>query len=134
MTWQSLPPRAKAWRAVHASWSVAQLGCLAYIWACVATRRRTYRTWASVAFLVTEGAALVVGHGNCPVGGLQAEWGDPVPFFELILPPRAAKAAIPVLTWISLAAIGGLVFRHPGLVARADPSRIGVNRRESPER
>jgi len=119
MTWQSLPPRAKAWRVAHASWSVAQLGCLAYIWACVVTRRRTLRVWASVAFLVTEGAALVVGHGNCPVGPLQAEWGDPVPFFELALPPRAAKAAIPVLTWISLAAIAGLVLRRPGLVGRA---------------
>lgn len=118
MSWQSLPPRAKAWRVVHASWSVAQLGCLAYIWACVVTGRRTYRAWASVAFLVTEGAALVVGHGNCPVGPLQAEWGDPVPFFELILPPRAAKAAIPALTWISLTAIAGLVFRRPGLVGR----------------
>lgn len=119
MTWHSLPLRAKAWRVVHGSWSVAQLACLAYIWACVLTGRRTYKTWASVAFLVTEGGALVVGHGNCPVGGLQAGWGDPVPFFELILPPRAAKAAIPALTWISLAAIAGLGLRRPGLVGRA---------------
>lgn len=119
VTWQSLPPRAKAWRVVHASWSVAQLGCLAYIWVCVVTGRRTHKVWASAAFLVTEGAALVVGRGNCPVGPLQAEWGDPVPFFELILPPHAAKAAIPVLTWISLAAIAGLVLRRPGLVGHA---------------
>jgi hypothetical protein len=119
MTWQSLPPRAKAWRVVHASWSVAQLTSLAYIWACVARGRRTYRVWASVAFLVAEGAALVVGHGNCPVGRLQAEWGDPTPFFELVLPPRAAKATVPVLAGISLAAIAGLVLRRPGLVRRA---------------
>lgn len=119
MSWQSLPPRAKAWRVVHASWSVAQLGSLAYIWACVATGRRTYKAWASVAFLVAEGAGLAVGRGNCPVGRLQAEWGDPVPFFELILPPRAAKAAIPVLTCVSLLAIAGMAFRRPGFVARA---------------
>jgi hypothetical protein len=119
MTWQTLPPRAKAWRIVHASWSVAQLACLAYIWACVLTGRRTHKAWASVAFLVAEGAALVVGHGNCPVGRLQAEWGDPVPFFELILPPRAAKAAIPILAGLSVVAIGGLVLRRPGLVGRA---------------
>ena len=123
MTWQSLPPRAKARRIAHASWSVAQLGCLAYIWACVATRRRTYKVWASVAFLVSDGAALVVGRGDCPVGPLQAEWGDPVPFFELILPPRAAKAAVPVLTGISLAAIGGLVLRRPGFVGRVHTAR-----------
>lgn len=96
-----------------------QLACLSYIWTCVVTRRRTYKAWASVALLLTEGGALVVGHGNCPVGSLQAEWGDPVPFFELILPPRAAKAAIPILFWISLAAIAGLVFRRPGLIGRS---------------
>jgi len=119
MSWRALPPRAKAWRGAHASWSVVQLACLGYVWSCVITRRRTRRLWAGVALLAAEGAALVVGHGNCPVGRLQAEWGDPVPFFELLLPPRAAKAAVPVLTGISLAALAGLVLRRPGPVAEA---------------
>lgn len=101
------------------SWSVAQLACLSYIWACALTGRRNRRLWASVTFLVAEGSALVVGRGDCPVGPLQAEWGDPVPFFELVMPPRAAKAAIPALTMISISAIAALVLRRPGLVARA---------------
>ena len=50
---------------------------------------------------------------------MQAEWGDPVPFFELVLPRRAAKAAIPILTFVSLAGIAALILRHPGLVARS---------------
>ena len=108
-----------AWRVVHAIWSVAQLSALAYIWACVVGRRRDRTLWASVAFLLAEGAGLLVGRGNCPVASLQAEWGDPVPFFELVLPPRAAKAAVPVLAVVSLAAIAGLLVRRPGLVARA---------------
>jgi hypothetical protein len=45
---------------------------------------------------------------------MQAEWGDPVPFFELVLPHRAAKAAVPVLAVVSLV----------GIVALA-PSRRG---------
>ena len=118
-SWATLGGRARAWRAVHASWSVAQLGCLGYIWACALTRRRNRPLWASVAFLLAEGAALVVGHGDCPVGPLQAEWGDPVPFFELVLPPRAAKAAIPILTVVSVAGSVALVLRRPGLTARA---------------
>ena len=109
---------------VHATWSVAQLGSLAYIWESALTGRRSPRLWASVAFLSAEGAALVVGHGDCPVGPLQAEWGDPVPFFELILPPRAAKAAVPLLAMVSLAGIAALVLRPPGLVARAAPTRV----------
>ena len=106
--WSDLSPRARAWRIGHASWSVAQLTCLAYIWSAVVTGRRNRRVWASVAFLVTEGAALVVGRGSCPMGSLQEAWGDPVPFFELVLPPRAAKAAVPVLAVVSLSAIAAL--------------------------
>jgi hypothetical protein len=81
-------------------------------------RRRNRRLWASVAFLLVEGGALVVGRGDCPVGPLQEEWGDPVPFFELILPPRAAKAAIPLLAAISVSAIAALAIRRPGIVLR----------------
>ena len=104
---------------VHAAWSVAQLGGLGYIWACALTRRRSRRLWASVALLLAEGAALIVGRGNCPVGPLQETWGDPVPFFELVLPPRAAKAAIPALAVVSVAGVAALILRRPGLAARA---------------
>ena len=75
----------------------------------------------SVAFLLVEGGALAVGRGDCPVGPLQAEWGDPVPFFELVLPPRAAKAAVPVLTIVSVAGMAALVLRRPGLAMHAAP-------------
>jgi hypothetical protein len=98
---------------------VAQLGCLGYIWACALTGRRSRRLWASAAFLIAEGAALIVGRGNCPVGPLQEAWGDPVPFFELVLTPRAAKAAIPILAVVSVAGIVALILRRPGLTARA---------------
>ncbi len=122
MTWATLGGRAKTWRVVHASWSVVQLGCLGYIWASALTGRRSPRLWVGVTFLAVEGAALLVGRGNCPVGELQAEWGDPVPFFELVLPPRAAKAAVPVLAVVSVAGIGALLVRSPGLVAHAGPA------------
>jgi hypothetical protein len=53
------------------------------------------------------------------MGARQEEWGDPVPFFELILPPRAAKAAVPVLAVVSVATVAALVLRKPGLAKRA---------------
>jgi hypothetical protein len=92
---------------------------LTHIWVSVLTRRRSPSMWAAIVFLVAEGAALVVGRGNCPVGPLQERWGDPVPFFELLLPPRAAKAAIPILAIVSVAAILAVVIRRPGVVLRA---------------
>jgi hypothetical protein len=119
VTWATLGGRARAWRVLHAAWSVAQLWCLGDIWVSVLTRRRSRRLWAGVAFLSVEGAALIVGHGDCPVGQMQAGWGDPVPFFELVLPPRAAKAAVPVLAVVSVAGILALALRRPGLVGRA---------------
>jgi hypothetical protein len=102
---------------------VAQLACLGLIWQRVIAQRRDRVLWASVGFLVLEGCALAVGRGNCPMGRFQEKWGDPVPFFELVLPPRAAKAAIPVLVVISTAAIAGVVLRSPGLGVHADPTR-----------
>ena len=117
--WQNLGARGRAWRLVHAAWSVAQLGCLAYMWRSVATRRRDRRLYASVAFVLVEGGALLVGRGDCPMARVQEQWGDPVPFFELIFPRRAAKAAVPVLAVVTGAALIGVVVRKPGLVARA---------------
>lgn len=119
MTWNTIGYRARSWRIFHACWSIAQLAGLGYMWASVIRRRRSRRLWSAVAFLFAEGAALVVGRGDCPMGPLQTEWGDPVPFFELVLPPRAAKAAVPILAVVSVAAVAGLVFRRPGLVGRA---------------
>jgi hypothetical protein len=39
------------------------------------------------------------------MGPFQRELGDPVPLFELVLPPQAAKAAIPVLAFASILGI-----------------------------
>ena len=112
-TWNQLGWKARTWRAVHVGWSVAQLASLALIWTSAIRRRRSAPAWAAVAFVALEGGALVVGRGNCPVGALQESWGDPVPCFELVLPPRAAKAAVPALTVIALAGIGLLALRGP---------------------
>jgi hypothetical protein len=119
VTWAGLGFRARTWRVLHAAWSFVQMAGLGTIWASALLRRRSPTVWASVALLFAEGVALVAGRGNCPVGGLQAEWGDPVPFFELFLPPRAATAAVPMLAIISVSGIASLLVRRPGLAVRA---------------
>ncbi len=121
MTWATLGRRARAFRAVHAAWSVAGLASVAWIWVSAARRRRDPWTWASFAFLGIEGGALVVGRGNCPMGPIQESWGDPVPFFELVLPPRAAKAAIPVLTGVAGAGMIAVLLRPPRTGGRTAP-------------
>lgn len=113
MGWSSLGWRARTFRVVHAAWSVAGLASLAEIWACAMARRRDRRLWASVTFLSIEGAGLVIGRGSCPMGPKAEAWGDSVPFFELVLPPRAAKAAVPILTGVALGGLVALAIRPP---------------------
>ncbi len=55
VTWATLGWRSRAWRVMHAAWSVAQLWCLGAIWVSVLMRRRSRRLWAGVAFLFVEG-------------------------------------------------------------------------------
>lgn len=124
--WASLGRRARVWRVAHGAWSVIQLTGLGYIWACAIARRRSRGLWAAIGLLVAEGLALIAGRGNCPMGGRQADWGDPVPFFELVLPPRAAKAAIPILVVVSVLAISAVLLRPP-----SDPRPI-LNRQRRP--
>jgi len=109
----ALSRAAKAFRVAHTVIAVGDLAALAYIWSCAVRRRRDRALSASVVALALEGAALIVGRGNCPLGPLQRRLGDPVPLFELVLPPKAAKAAVPVLAGISLIGIGLVVARPP---------------------
>jgi hypothetical protein len=120
--WSDLAPGARAFRVAHAAWSVAGLLALGVTWTSAARRTRGRSLAASVAFLSLEGVALVAGRGDCPFGPFQRSLGDPVPLFELVLPPRAAKAAVPVLTVVALAGFVAVVLRPPRRPAGAPPA------------
>jgi len=111
--WSELGTGARLFRVAHGVWGALNLVGLAWIIRGAAIRRRDAAVYASTALLLTEGAALVVGRGNCPFGPFQARLGDPVPMFEWVLPPRAAKAAVPVLAVVSLSALAALLVRAP---------------------
>jgi len=96
---------AKGLRLGHIGIAVVELSSLTYLWYCALSGRRDRLLGVAVATLSVQGVALLIGRGNCPLGPLQQRLGDPGPLFELILPPRAAKAAIPVFFAVAL---GGL--------------------------
>src|SRR5215210_1533984 len=102
-SWGRLPAKAKAFRIAHVLAGVVNMSALAYIWLSALRRKRDAVLVASVGVLSAEGLGLVVGRGNCPFGRFQRNLGDPVPMFELFLPPRAAKAAIPISTVVAIA-------------------------------
>jgi hypothetical protein len=113
MAWAELPIRARGFRLAHIIWGVVGMTTLGHVWLSALRRRRGRLLAASMAFLSVEGLALVIGRGDCPFGPLQSRLGDPVPMFELVLPPRAAKAAIPLLTAITLAGFVAVALRGP---------------------
>jgi hypothetical protein len=64
-------------------------------------------TLAAVGALCLEGVLVLFSGGNCPLGPLLRRLGDETPFFELLLPPRAAKLAIPILAGVCV--FGGVL-------------------------
>lgn len=102
---QPLSHAAQALRAVHTAIALGELGCLGYVWVCALTGRRDRVLSGAISLLAAEGVGLIVGHGQCPLGPLQRRVGDPVPLFELVLPPVWARRAVPALASIAGAGI-----------------------------
>jgi len=88
---------ALAFRAVHAAIAIEQLLAIAYVWYCVLSGRRGRLLRIAATTLIGEGVLVTGNHGDCPLGPLQERRGDPIPLFELVLSPRAAKLAVPTL-------------------------------------
>jgi hypothetical protein len=106
---------ARAFRGLHGVIAVVFLLAIVYVWWCALTGRRDRWLRAAVAALVTEGVFVTANRGDCPLGGLQDRLGDPVPLFELVLSPSAARRAVPVLGAVTAAGIGLLLRRAPSL-------------------
>jgi hypothetical protein len=119
----ALRPTALALRTAHAAISIAFLSAIAYVWWCALTGRRTRLLRAAVAALTCEGAAVAANGGDCPLGRLQERAGDPVPLFELVLSPRAAKRAVPTLGAVAAVGIALLVV-NPSARAAAAVERV----------
>jgi hypothetical protein len=113
VSWSTLGIGARLFRVAHFVWGGFNMVALGYVWACALLRRRDRYLSSSVGLLGSEGVALVIGRGNCPFGRFQRRLGDPVPMFELLLPPRAAKAAIPILTLFTFSGFAALLLRPP---------------------
>lgn len=58
-------------------------------------------TLAALAALCLQGVLVLLSRGNCPLGRVFRRLGDDTPFFELLLPPRAAVLAVPALAAVT---------------------------------
>jgi hypothetical protein len=99
--------RARSWvvqgsRVAHGVISLLFLSCIAVIYLGAWQGTANALTLAALAALCAEGALVVLSGGNCPLGPFWRALGDETPLFELLLPPRAAKLAFPILTAVSV--------------------------------
>jgi hypothetical protein len=108
---RALTPAIVAWRAAHAAVAAAFLAAIAHVWWCAISGRRDPWLKRSVVALALEGAVVAANRGDCPLGPLGDRIGDPVPLFELVLSPRAAKRAVPALGAVTVAGLGVLAIR-----------------------
>ena len=89
-------------RAAHGLISLVFLSCIAVIYLGAWRGKAETVTLAALAALCVEGALVLLSAGNCPLGPILRRLGDETPFFELLLPPRAAKLAVPMLAAVSV--------------------------------
>ena len=99
------------WRTVHGLITVGFLAAIAHIWWCAISGRRGPLLRAALTGLLAEGALVTANHGDCPLGPLGDRIGDQVPLFELVLPPRAARLAVPFLGVVTAMGIALLAMR-----------------------
>jgi hypothetical protein len=96
---------ARIFRVLHAAIAAAFLVAIVYVWWCALSGRRGPLLRAAVTALLAEGTLVLINRGDCPLGGLQERIGDPVPLFELVLSPPAARRAVPVLGVVTAAGL-----------------------------
>jgi hypothetical protein len=107
-----LSPAVLVWRAAHGLIAATFLASIAYVWWCAISGRRGRFLRPAIAALVGEGVVVAMNGGDCPLGALGDRIGDPVPLFELVLTPRAARRAVPALGAVTAAGLALLAARR----------------------
>lgn len=108
---EGLPAAVIAWRTAHALVAIGFLASIAYVWWCALTDRRGPLLRPAVSALAAEGLLVAANRGDCPLGAVGDRIGDPVPLFELALPARAARLAVPVLGAVTAGGVALLAIR-----------------------
>jgi hypothetical protein len=123
MAARELSALALAFRAFHTLIAAGFLAAISHVWRCALTGRRDVALRIAVAALVSEGACVAANGGDCPLGPLQQRAGDPIPLFELVLPPEAARNAVPCLGAVASAGILALPWFRSSYGRRFSPGR-----------
>ena len=99
-------------RVIHGLFALYFIFCLVYLYYAAIFSRIDEFLFIALISLGMEGLAVfVLNKGDCPLIHIQRKIGDDTPFFNLILPDKYAKQAIPFFVKIAWVGIGLLVLR-----------------------
>jgi hypothetical protein len=98
-------------RLLHGSISLFFIACMGCVFYAAFSRRRPRLLYPAIAALTAEGAVVLANGGKCPLGRVHHRYGDDRDFFELFMPHRFSRHAVPVLTAVT--AIGIVLALRP---------------------
>ena len=99
-------------RILHGLFALFFIACIFYIYYSAFTRQFNIFSGLAIVFLIIEGfLVFIINNGHCPLAPLQWKLGDQTPFFNLFLPKRAARLAVPFFTAITFLGIIILTYR-----------------------
>ncbi|HEX7963917.1 MAG TPA: hypothetical protein VF466_05005 [Candidatus Saccharimonadales bacterium] len=105
--------RVLFFRLFHGILSIYFIGCLIYLYF-VGIAMRVNDALFTIVLLSVMGEGIAVyifNGGDCPLIHVGRKIGDEKAFFELLLPPKAAKIALPFFAVLTLLAITLLLLR-----------------------
>ncbi len=93
-------------RFFHGIFALYFICCIIYLYYAAITANFNFLLILALISLSLEGIAVfILNKGDCPLIYIQNKLGDNIPFFELFLPKKAAKQAVPffsILTWLAV--------------------------------
>lgn len=99
-------------RTIHGLFALFFIYCIFYVYYSALTGQFNAFLWIAVSALLLEGLLVfILNRGDCPLIHIQRRIGDDKPFFNLILPPKIAKFAVPFFTVVTFLGFLLLVLR-----------------------
>jgi hypothetical protein len=100
-------------RIIHGLFALYFTLCLAYLCYVAITKQVHDALFViSVLSLAVEGfLVFALNSGDCPLIHVQRRIGDDMPFFELFLPRKLAKAAIPIFAGLTMIVVIAILLR-----------------------
>jgi cbb3-type cytochrome oxidase subunit 3 len=92
-------------RLLHGAISGFFIACIAIVYYSGVTGRRSRLLYPAIAALAVEGAIVLGNNGKCPLGRVHNRYGDDREFFELFMPRRLSRHAVPALTVVTVVGV-----------------------------